>query len=94
MKEFKGTKGEWKFITLEYNDSLFLEVDEKCIGTIWSNTEQLSNAQLIKSSPKLLESLIRCVDRLEENGLGNISAVIRAKQAISEALVNKEVSNV
>lgn len=46
------------------------------------NIEVVKNAKLLAAAPKLLENLIRCVDRLEENGMGDMSAVRRAKEVI------------
>ncbi len=53
------------------------------------NMQVFKDAQLSASAPNLLENLIRCVDRLEENGLGDMSAVTRAKAAIKEAVTTK-----
>ena len=49
------------------------------------NSHVEGNAKLIAASPELLENLIRCVDRLEENGMGDMSAVRRAKESIKKA---------
>lgn len=50
-----------------------------------NDLESEANAKLIASAPDLLENLIRCVDRLEENRLGHFTAVRRAKEAIKKA---------
>ena len=50
-----------------------------------SEDEAKANAKLIVAAPEMLENLIRCVDRLEENGMGDMSAVKRAKTAIKKA---------
>ena len=43
---------------------------------------QKENYKLKEQNNSLLENLKRCVDRLEENGMGQMSAVTRAKEAI------------
>ncbi len=47
--------------------------------------EMDANAKLIEAAPNLLSSLIRCVDRLEENGFGDMFAVRKAKEVIKQA---------
>ena len=85
--EFKGTKGEW----VKNNTGSEVETlagDRICtlIQGIKTSNEQKANAKLIAAAPDLLSNLIRCVDRLDENGLGQMYAVKRAKEAINKAL--------
>jgi len=52
------------------------------------NTTQkcgLLPSELLAQRDELLKNLARCVDRLEENGYGDMNAVARAKQAIKKA---------
>ena len=56
------------------------------VNGVTENETCKANAKLIAASPELLENLIRCVDRLEENGMGGMSAVARAKKAIKNAI--------
>jgi len=83
-KEFfggKDNKAHW--IEIKSGDITIAEVK----GTHYDVPNDVceANAKLFVMAPKLLENLIRCVDRLEENGLGDMSAVTRAKKAIKKA---------
>lgn len=97
----KHTPQDWKIqvtetgITYIFSDSL----DGKnrptnicCVHTLEdgvNNKERLkeskANAKLIAAAPDLLDNLLRCVDRFEENAFGHMSAVKRAKEAIKKA---------
>lgn len=50
-----------------------------------ANQKALANEVLRASAPELLKNLIRCVDRLEENGMGEMMAVKKAKEEIEKA---------
>ncbi len=87
------TKGEWNVGFEDFTSKYevpYVEVNSgaKLIAkaTYGKDTkEREANAKLIAAAPILLENLIRCVDRLEENGFGSMSAVERAKKAIKKA---------
>jgi len=93
----KHTKGEWRLVHVvdhptESNMQIgFIQTDKTCFdfSAIESDTmprlEFEANAKLISAAPELLENLIRLVDRLEENGLGHLSATTRAKECITKA---------
>ena len=51
----------------------------------YSVEECESNAQLIATAPELLEHLILLIDRMEENGLGHMSAVTRSIEIVERA---------
>lgn len=100
MSDFKGTNGPWnikhsiskpawnvvgkelggryKIARLPYLVTNDPEIDIK------ENQEQYTNAKLIASAPELLEMVILLVDRLTENGMGQFSAVKRAKELIEK----------
>lgn len=95
--QFKGTKGPWlmnttdKFINNENGLALTTENNVLVCSvshdlTVLTSEEYSANAQLIASAPLLLENLVRLVERMEENDLGNMNAVRRAKEAISQAV--------
>jgi len=99
MENSKHTKGQWRpqYISgvcmgvgseIETNyfqiicNTILPEADEEYKK---EKEEIEANAKLIAAAPELLENLIRCVDRLEENGFEKMSAVRRAKEAINKA---------
>lgn len=94
MKEFKGTKEDFNFELIESRNWFNIHSEKGIIArTFYGDAEPIvtveeshANAKLICAAPDLLKNLIRCVDRLEENGMGDMSAVRRAKEAIKKAL--------
>lgn len=100
MKEFKGTKKNWllndtdneifggqdNYNQITAGNGVYNQNGNIQSGFCLSGYISKENAQIIVCAPELLENLIRCVERLEENGYGNFSAVERAKQAINKAL--------
>jgi hypothetical protein len=88
MKTLKHTQGNWDYSTSLGEISITgtsCDIALVNTGTSINYQEGVANAKLITSAPELLENLIRCVDRLEENGFGDMSAVARAKKAIKNA---------
>jgi hypothetical protein len=62
-----------------------VEVGISSNGLSKNSTQVEADALLISKAPELLKMLELLVDRMEENDLGNFSAVKRAKQLIKEA---------
>jgi len=102
MKEFKGTKGDWKakglIVLTDENKTIcncclmtFLH-DRR--GQIVKDTQGEANAQLISASPELLEACMECIDPLTglvydgiTKFIGN-SAAYKIEQSIKKALGN------
>lgn len=86
--EFKGTKD--LYIDDEQQEGRITlngeSIDVWYFPSSFEKEEAEANAKLIAAAPQLLSNLIRCVDRLEENGMGDIFAVKKAKDAINKAL--------
>jgi hypothetical protein len=94
--KLKHTPGPWNYSGLTFeteNGSFSIWKDQGENGSTLiceidkgiRHEKANANAKLIAAAPELLENLIRCVDRLEENGMGSMSAVRRAKEAIKKA---------
>ena len=88
MEQFKGTKGKWfvwrEDIVITKED---VEGDVICIKPQMKNSQKNweANALLISKAPEMLEMLLRLIDRMEENDLGNFHSVKMAKELIKEA---------
>jgi len=93
MSEFKGTKGKWEVIDNYDNDrKIYVGTDNGEGDEVYSvetsemtYMEDFANAKLIAHAPELLEMVKLLVDRLEENGLGKLDAISRAKELIKSA---------
>ena len=91
--ETKHTKGEWKTSEcFNFSGTLvcYIESEGESIAqtrgqTTGQEQECEANAQLMATSPKLLKNLIRLIDRMEENDLGHMNAVIEAIKVVEEA---------
>ena len=95
MKEFKGTKGEWKFDIDGFDGEGVIVTDGEneinVVCDIWANTKEqrIANAHLIVASPDLLEALQeihKYVDTYPELGSDGTHINDLAKQAINKAL--------
>lgn len=98
MKEFKGTKGEWKveYDNSNYCESYLIETDKEHVCTIDfgyndNNLEVVNcNAKLIAAAPDLLEALQMFVDAEQLTGVDHIvlsdKAYVKANKAIEKAL--------
>ena len=69
MKQFKGTKGDWKEQGFDptiiiSNSTVIAHV--MTVDKYNKDMEQIANAQLIASAPELLEELIDAVDTLRK----------------------------
>ena len=87
MEQFKGTKGKWE-VSFKDRFAIGIRCNERALLMVKveeNRAEAEANALLISKAPELLEHLIRLVDRMEENDLGNFHSVKRAKQLIKEA---------
>ena len=71
------------WINIESRGKLIAEVKGQHYGV--NNNVCDANAKLFAAAPELLENLIICVDSIEENGMGDMSAVRRAKEVIKKA---------
>lgn len=78
------TKGEWKKET-KPTDVVITSNGVAICAMNWNLEEYEANAKLIAAAPDMLINLIRLVDRLEENELGDLNAVKRAKEVIKKA---------
>lgn len=91
--ETKHTKGEWEvrgnviFIKDTYNSIATVHIQKSWDSRLIpiEDAEAKANAKLIATSPKLLKNLIRLIDRMEENDLGHMNAVIEAIKVVEEA---------
>ena len=96
--QFKGTKGKWIIDHEEsgYNKHHVLATPISRIDPSYpiitglcdiygDDEEAKANALLISKAPEMLEMLEKLVERLEENDLGKLHAVTKAKQLIKEA---------
>jgi len=70
---------------LNASESTDDEVDYYGGYLVCESVGSIEKAKLIASAPDLLENLIRCVARMEENEMGHFSAVERAREAIKKA---------
>lgn len=93
MKEFKGTKGEWK-VSEEINGSERICIESEsndnfidCWGlNLTTEDEMISNAKLIASAPVLLKALIELHNDLESWKYIHDDTKKLIKQAINKAL--------
>lgn len=88
--ETKHTPGPWFFEESVYRIQIKTGNKENWrhvadVGAPVFNDEERADAKLIASAPELLTNLIRLVERLEENDLGDLAAVKWAKEAIKKA---------
>ena len=81
MKEFKGTKGEWK-VKDDFREPSILNEDNCVIFThnnncsdededfiqYYSHNKMMANAKLIAAAPELLEELITLLSNIDEMG--------------------------
>lgn len=93
--EYKGTKGKWDYkydncdlrptewynIQSDKGDVLRRDFNE----SDFELEEMRANALLISKAPEMLGMIKLLTDRLEENDLGNLDAVRRAKELIKQA---------
>ena len=98
MKEFKGTKGEWKYSEImNFSDTLvsYIETDKKPISQLrgcltGEEAEALANAKLIAAAPELLEALQELIYFNERTftGMGQdyTKMISKSEQAINKAL--------
>jgi len=96
MNEFKGTKGPW-FISNETDicnansdklgGGIIAQVYDGRDTHVSEMDENIAkaNALLISKAPELLRTVMRLVERLEENNLGELWAVKMAKELIKES---------
>lgn len=100
MKEFKGTKGEWRY-SEEYEIITIsrpgiVESSKKICSLALPfdriNEETYANGKIIAAAPELLTSLIECLEGVEELNdefqEGWDEVIERAKQVINKALGN------
>lgn len=84
--EFKGTKGNWELTNRNRGVEVLIKPSTyKSICTTTGNTKWQFDMLLISKAPEMLEMIELLIDRLEENDLGNLNAVERAKQLIKQA---------
>lgn len=87
MSEFKGTPGKWEIT--EDKGKILIETfginNWTIFETVTKESQDKANAKLIVHAPELLEMVKLLVDRLEENGLGKLYAISRAKELIKSA---------
>lgn len=91
--EFKGTEGKWTIKETKNGHQQLSSLDwgnfcKVCNVTNVNNKYiqiARANALLISKAPELLQMIELLIDRLEENDLGNLNAVERAKQLIKQA---------
>jgi len=92
MKEFQGTKGEWKTLTLhpskivtkslKSNCNLLIADASKCyIGV--PKAEQIANARLMATSPKLLKA---CIEMTEYCNKNNVCELVPEYEAMCDAI--------
>lgn len=95
MKEFKGTKGNWKASNSgHYNFDLCIIAEDGgsvCFITNW--TDKDANAKLISSAPELLKSLQHLLVHYEGQKRGDAvnlemeeEMIKKAKESIKKAL--------
>ena len=101
MKEFKGTKGEWK-VDGEFREPTIINESNQIIFThskscfddgdglhkYYSHNKMIANAKLTASAPKLLKALIGLVNQIENEHCSEYIDDLqeKAKQAINKAL--------
>ena len=84
--ETKHTKVEWEYKSADYSYLVRTKETKFYIATIEGQSgESKTNARLIATAPELLEHLILLIDRMEENGLGHMSAVTRSIEIVERA---------
>ena len=92
MKEFKGTKGEWKISGERYSNRAMIHLgDNRCAVDLWRlETSDITiiqleaNAKLIAAAPDLLEALQSAIPHLEQ--YATKVALPKALAAIIKAL--------
>lgn len=101
MKEFKGTKGEWK-LNRQYSDEhgkiLFITIvdeDNKIVaeakGHEVVNAECMANAQLIAAAPEMLKALQTIAEYWKTPQKGNLSLNDHVEHSLklAEEAINK-----
>lgn len=102
MKEFKGTKGDWKANNIKGFPRMDSLPEIRVNGNLIAKTgggelvEVEANAKLIASAPELLEACLKLIEVWEADGEGGeiqkrtpiayYKALTKAEKAISKAL--------
>lgn len=90
MKEFKGTKGEWKFVEWkgdfgQKSNEIQYGEDGECVAEHVANKH---DAQLIASAPELLEALIHAntvLKSMADRGLYPLEVLDGEKEYLGKA---------
>lgn len=103
MKEFKGTKGEWKILpTSEYRKWVNVTSEKGVIARVFYGEappvvykeEAEANAKLIAAAPDLLEALQEILEAVD-NSVWNHPSLEKGKKAIEKSikLIKKKNKN-